>query len=253
MRRFLILFVLLPLAIVAVVAVGRQPSRRRALARPASVAPRRRWSLDVPLFVLLFATLALGVLIGGVATWIGQGKWRQRGARRARQCGRPAPGCRAPARAGRRDSGSRAAIRRPRRGLGRVSCASSARPRSTPSSTIRHWSTRCATPSAPASSRRSATITPIERAGETPRCCSCRPGSRRQRRLCRRQDRLRLSAAMPARGKPSVMGTYLLLCRRHRRAARRPRRHGADPVAHGRRLGARRPSSRPARCRAAWS
>jgi len=39
------------------------------------------FSLSLPLFIFLFAALALGVLLGGCLTWIGQGKWR----RRARQ------------------------------------------------------------------------------------------------------------------------------------------------------------------------
>ena len=36
-----------------------------------------RWSIELPLFILLFATLGLGILIGGIATWFGQGKWRR--------------------------------------------------------------------------------------------------------------------------------------------------------------------------------
>ncbi len=34
-------------------------------------------SFDIPLYWLLFAAAAIGVLIGGVATWIGQSKWRR--------------------------------------------------------------------------------------------------------------------------------------------------------------------------------
>lgn len=34
-------------------------------------------SFQIPLYWLLFAALAIGVLIGGVATWIGQSKWRR--------------------------------------------------------------------------------------------------------------------------------------------------------------------------------
>jgi len=34
-------------------------------------------AVSVPLFWLLFATLAIGVLVGGIATWFGQGKWRK--------------------------------------------------------------------------------------------------------------------------------------------------------------------------------
>jgi uncharacterized protein HemY len=76
MRRFLILFVLLPLAIVAVaLSVANRNSVLLSLDPLGGAAPR--WSVELPLFILLFATLALGILVGGVATWIGQGKWRR--------------------------------------------------------------------------------------------------------------------------------------------------------------------------------
>ena len=39
------------------------------------------YAATLPLFVVIFAVLVLGVLIGGVAAWIRQGKWR-RAARR---------------------------------------------------------------------------------------------------------------------------------------------------------------------------
>ena len=39
--------------------------------------------MALPLFVVVFATLMLGVLIGGFASWIGQGRHR-RAARQAR-------------------------------------------------------------------------------------------------------------------------------------------------------------------------
>ena len=51
-----------------------------------------------------------------------------------------------------------------------------------------------------------------------------------------------------ARGKPSVSGTYLLMDGDDRRAARRHRRPGADALADGRRLGARRLLSRARGC-----
>jgi hypothetical protein len=75
MRRFLILFVLLPIAIVAIaLSVANRESIVVSL-DPFATAPR--WSVAVPLFVLLFVTLGLGVIVGGIATWLRQGKWRQ--------------------------------------------------------------------------------------------------------------------------------------------------------------------------------
>jgi uncharacterized integral membrane protein len=35
------------------------------------------YAATLPLFVVIFVVLILGVLIGGVVTWIGQGKWRR--------------------------------------------------------------------------------------------------------------------------------------------------------------------------------
>ena len=35
------------------------------------------YAATVPLFVLIFALLIVGVLVGGVAAWIRQGKWRR--------------------------------------------------------------------------------------------------------------------------------------------------------------------------------
>ena len=76
MRRFLILFVLLPLAVIAVaLSVANRAGVVLSLDPFGAAAPR--WSVELPLFVLLFVTLALGILIGGIATWIGQGKWRR--------------------------------------------------------------------------------------------------------------------------------------------------------------------------------
>ncbi len=81
MRKFLTAFVLVPLAIVIVmfavanremVTVSFDPFD---IAQPAS-APK------MPLFILIFVLVGVGVLIGGIAAWLKQHKWRTR-ARRA--------------------------------------------------------------------------------------------------------------------------------------------------------------------------
>jgi len=33
-------------------------------------------TVEAPMFVLLFAALLLGVVLGGIGAWMGQGKWR---------------------------------------------------------------------------------------------------------------------------------------------------------------------------------
>ena len=76
MRRFLILFILVPLAIV-VVALSVANRQGVVLSFDPFTSGASRWSVDVPLFILLFATLGLGIVVGGVAAWIGQGKWRR--------------------------------------------------------------------------------------------------------------------------------------------------------------------------------
>jgi uncharacterized integral membrane protein len=81
MRRFVTAFVLVPLAILIVVAAI---ANRQAVT--VSLDPflsgDRAFSITQPLFIILLVTLTIGVIVGGVATWLRQGKWRQR-ARRA--------------------------------------------------------------------------------------------------------------------------------------------------------------------------
>lgn len=68
-------FVLLALANRHIVSVKFDP-----LAGPDSLLP----TLDVPLFSVLFTGLLLGTILGGIGTWISQGKHRSN-ARKARQ------------------------------------------------------------------------------------------------------------------------------------------------------------------------
>ncbi len=76
MRRFLNYFILVPLAIILVVlAVANRHSVVLSFDPFDTVSPAL--SVSVPLFVLLFATLAIGVVIGGFAVWLRQGRWRR--------------------------------------------------------------------------------------------------------------------------------------------------------------------------------
>lgn len=45
-------------------------------------------ALDMPLYLMLFAALLTGVVIGGVATWIGQSKWRKTARQRGYEAAR---------------------------------------------------------------------------------------------------------------------------------------------------------------------
>jgi hypothetical protein len=75
MGRFLFFVVLLPLGAIAVaLSVANRDAVRLSLDPLGSFGPA--WSLSAPLFVVLFAVLAVGIFIGGVSAWLGQSKWR---------------------------------------------------------------------------------------------------------------------------------------------------------------------------------
>jgi uncharacterized integral membrane protein len=76
MRRFTVLFILLPLAVVLVVLSIANRGEVTFSFDPFR-SPSPGWSLTLPFFFFLFAALAIGVLVGGIATWARQGKWRQ--------------------------------------------------------------------------------------------------------------------------------------------------------------------------------
>lgn len=45
-------------------------------------------AVQLPFFAYLFATLIAGVLLGGLATWMGQGKWRRLARNRSQEAAR---------------------------------------------------------------------------------------------------------------------------------------------------------------------
>lgn len=75
MRRFLALFVLLPVAIVIVVLSVANRAEVNFSLDPFNAVPAL--SAAAPLYVFLFGALVLGIIVGGVATWFRQGKWRR--------------------------------------------------------------------------------------------------------------------------------------------------------------------------------
>jgi uncharacterized integral membrane protein len=50
--------------------------------------PETGMAIQAPLFLLVLITLALGLLIGGFVTWIGQGKWRRQAKHKAKEAER---------------------------------------------------------------------------------------------------------------------------------------------------------------------
>jgi hypothetical protein len=81
MRKFLSALILVPLGIVIVMfAVANRGTISISFDPFDTVNPA--FSLKVPLYALIFALVGLGVLIGGISSWLKQHKWRAR-ARRA--------------------------------------------------------------------------------------------------------------------------------------------------------------------------
>jgi hypothetical protein len=75
MGRFAFFFFFLPIAVVIII-LSIANREVVTLSLDPIGAPAPGWSITAPFFVFMFAVLALGVLVGGIATWIGQSKWR---------------------------------------------------------------------------------------------------------------------------------------------------------------------------------
>jgi uncharacterized membrane protein YciS (DUF1049 family) len=80
MRKIVTAFILVPLVIVLVTfaVANRQVV---TLAFDPFDAAQPAYALKLPLFILIFALIGLGVIIGGVTVWFGQHRWRVRARR----------------------------------------------------------------------------------------------------------------------------------------------------------------------------
>ncbi len=76
LNRLITVVILVPAAIVliALSVANRGPV---AFSIDPFSADNPAMTMSLPLFVLLFAALILGLLIGGIATWLGQHKYRK--------------------------------------------------------------------------------------------------------------------------------------------------------------------------------
>jgi uncharacterized integral membrane protein len=81
MRKFVSLAILTPLAILIVMFAVANREAVSVSFDPFDTG-HPALALKLPLFILLFTLLGLGVLVGGIAAWLRQHKWRAR-ARRA--------------------------------------------------------------------------------------------------------------------------------------------------------------------------
>ena len=78
MRKTIRLLILLPLAcLIVVFAVANRQTVVFTLDPLGSTDPNSPLAFAVPLFVLAIILVIVGVLIGGFATWLRQGKWRK--------------------------------------------------------------------------------------------------------------------------------------------------------------------------------
>jgi uncharacterized integral membrane protein len=75
LRKIVSAVILIPLVILIVAFAVANRQAVTVSFDPFSAA-HPAWSATVPLFVLIFVLLILGVLIGGVAAWLKQSKWR---------------------------------------------------------------------------------------------------------------------------------------------------------------------------------
>ncbi len=75
-RKIVMAIIIVPLvAVIVAFAVANRQTVTVSLDPFSSVNPA--YAVTLPLFILLFAVLILGVLIGGVAAWLRQSKWRR--------------------------------------------------------------------------------------------------------------------------------------------------------------------------------
>lgn len=83
-NRFLTIVILVPLAVILIaLAVANRG------AQPFTIDPfnpgNPALTIDWPLFVYLFIAFVLGLLVGGAATWLRQGRYRKQARRHAEE------------------------------------------------------------------------------------------------------------------------------------------------------------------------
>lgn len=77
MRNFLTALIVLPLAAILIVFATANREVVTVSLDPFSSGPASQYAIDLPLFIVMFACVMLGVLIGGVADWLKQGRYRR--------------------------------------------------------------------------------------------------------------------------------------------------------------------------------
>jgi hypothetical protein len=83
-RKLVLVLVVLPLGVVliALAVVNRKPVE---LVLDPLGGAESGLSLEAPFFLFLLGAFAVGLIVGGIATWFGQGKWRRLAREETRQ------------------------------------------------------------------------------------------------------------------------------------------------------------------------
>ena len=83
-RKLILALVIVPLGVVliALAVVNRTP---QVLILDPFSSDDPNMSLEAPFFLFLLGAFALGLVVGGIASWLNQGKWRQTAREEARE------------------------------------------------------------------------------------------------------------------------------------------------------------------------
>lgn len=83
-RKFVLGLLVVPLAVVliALAIANRKPV---TLTLDPFGGAESMLAFDLPLFFLLLSAFAVGLIVGGFATWLGQGKWRRNARAQSRE------------------------------------------------------------------------------------------------------------------------------------------------------------------------
>ena len=80
MRKFIAAVILVPLTLV-IVAFAVANRETIAISFDPFDSAQPAFALKMPLFILIFVLVGIGVLVGGIAAWLKQHKWRVRARR----------------------------------------------------------------------------------------------------------------------------------------------------------------------------
>lgn len=83
-RKFVWLFVVLPAGVILVAFALANRHDVRFNLDPLS-ADDPYFAFDAPFFLFIFAAFFAGLIIGGIVTWFGQGKWRKEAKAKSRE------------------------------------------------------------------------------------------------------------------------------------------------------------------------